>query len=99
MSWILNLVSRDIGEIIMSDKISREMLEELKNQLSQDNGLMVFQLQKELSSLSQEQTSMNVYYFKFKCLWDEFLNHSQIKWRFFHIRGQILLIESLPSIT
>ncbi|KAF5454168.1 hypothetical protein F2P56_023851 [Juglans regia] len=134
LSWILNSVSRDIGETIVYAKTAKDMRDELKHQFSQGNGPRIFQLQKELSSLTQDQTSVSVYYRKFKCLWDELMNYNQIpsctcgaykncscgaarifleyhqrqhvimflmglNEEFAHVRGQILLIEPLPSIT
>ncbi|XP_035545114.1 uncharacterized protein LOC118348197 [Juglans regia] len=134
LSWILNFVVRDIGEIIVYAKTARDMWDELKHQFSQGNGPRIFQLQKQLSSLSQDQTSVIVYYRKFKCLWDELMNYNQMPCctcaasknctcgaarlfveyqqrqhvimflmgqneEFAHVRGQILPLEPLPSIT
>ncbi|XP_042974688.1 uncharacterized protein LOC122306322 [Carya illinoinensis] len=132
--WILNSVSCEIGEIVVYALTAKDMWDELNNQFSQGNEPRIFQLQKELSSLSQDQTSVSVYYRKFKCLWDELINYDQIPHctcgayksckcdatrlflayqqrqhvisflmalndDFTHVRGQILLLEPLPSIT
>lgn len=42
------------------------------------NGSRVFQLQKKLSLLSQEQALVSVYHHKFKCLWGEFMKYNQM---------------------
>ena len=134
ISWILNAVSKDIAGTIIYATTAKEMWEELKNQFSQGNGPRIFQLQKELASLSQDQMSVSVYYRKFKCLWDELLNYNQIpnctcgalkscscgavkffieyqhrqhviqflmglNDNFSHIRGQILILDPMPTIT
>ena len=40
---------------------------------SQGNGPRIFELRKEVSSLAQEDMSINAYYTKFKGIWDEFI--------------------------
>ena len=42
---------------------------------SQGNGPRIFELRKEVSSLVQEDMSINAYYNKFKGIWDEFTTY------------------------
>lgn len=78
ISWILNSVSKDIRETIISTRTVKKMWDDLQNQFNQENGPRIFQLHKELSSLTQNQTIVSIYYRKFKCLWDKLLNFNQI---------------------
>lgn len=73
--WILN--SRDIGKIIVYAKSAKE-IDYLWNQFCQGNGPRLFPLQNEISSLTQDQNSMSVYYRKSKYLWDESMNYNQM---------------------
>ncbi|XP_042950892.1 uncharacterized protein LOC122282896 [Carya illinoinensis] len=54
------------------------MWEDLKNRFTQGNGPRIFQLQKDLSVLTQEDLSVRDYYTRFKSLWDELLDYNQI---------------------
>lgn len=78
LSWILNSMSRDIGETIFYAKTVKDIRDKLKNRFYQGNGPQVFQLQNELSYLSQDQTSVRVYYRTFKCLQDELMNYNHM---------------------
>ena len=48
---------------------------DLKDRLSQGNTPRLFELQKEISRLSQGSLSVSSYFAKFKTLWDEFVNY------------------------
>ena len=56
-------------------EIAREMWIELQNLFSQGNGLKIYNLQREISHISQNQMSVIEYYTKFKRLWDQLLNY------------------------
>uniref|UniRef100_A0A2N9FUH9 Uncharacterized protein n=1 Tax=Fagus sylvatica TaxID=28930 RepID=A0A2N9FUH9_FAGSY len=98
---------------------------DLKERFTQSNGPRVYQLQKAIASLSQDQCSVSTFYTKLKALWDELINfrpipacncgalkilldyqHYEYVIKFLvglndsyaSIRGQILLMEPLPSI-
>jgi hypothetical protein len=89
------------------------------------DGPRVFQMQKSMSALSQDNSSMSSYFTQLKSLWDELSNYRRIPLCYcegmkivaehYHqeyiyqflmglnepfnaIRGQILLIEPLPSV-
>ena len=48
---------------------------DLQNRFGKGNGPTIFDLRKEISSLTQEDLTINAYYAKFKGLWDEFSNY------------------------
>ena len=116
LSWLLNSVSKEIAGSITYINTSRDMWIDLKERFSRKNGPCIYQLKKAISSLSQEQVSVNAYYTKLKALWDELSNYgtctcgnqkSEYVSQFLmglndsisYIRGQILLLDPLPSIT
>ena len=53
-------------------EIAREVWLDLQCRFGQGNGPRIFKLRKEVSSLTQEDLSINAYYINFKGLWDEF---------------------------
>ena len=125
LSWLLNSVSTEIANSIIYIDDASEIWNDLQDRFSQHNGPRIFQLQKSISSLSQENNSVSAYFTAMKGLWDELGNHQPIPtctcgalktvlsyhhqqhvYQFLmglnesysHIRGQILLIDPLPSI-
>ena len=72
LAWLFNSVSKDLQSSIVYFKTAREVWLDLQYRFGQGNGLRIFELRKEVSSLTQEDLSINVYYTKFKGLWDEF---------------------------
>ncbi|XP_059434757.1 uncharacterized protein LOC132167750 [Corylus avellana] len=125
LSWLLNSVSKEIATSIIYIDDASEMWNDLHDRFSQHNGPRIFQLQKAISSLSQENSSVSSYFTALKGLWDELDNYQPIPtctcgalkiivsyhqqqhvYQFLmglnesysQVRGQILLIDPLPSI-
>jgi hypothetical protein len=125
LSWILNSVSKDIATSVIYINLAEDMWNDLKDRFSQKNGPRIFQLQKAISSHSQQNLSVSEYYTRLKGFWDELTNYRPIPQcscdtpriladhshqdyvfqflmglndSFAQIRGQILLIDPLPSI-
>lgn len=71
ISWILNSVEKDIADSLLFCNNAREIWKELENRFEQSNGTQLFQLQKELVSISQGTNSISTYYTKIKKIWDE----------------------------
>uniref|UniRef100_A0A2N9ETF6 Reverse transcriptase Ty1/copia-type domain-containing protein n=1 Tax=Fagus sylvatica TaxID=28930 RepID=A0A2N9ETF6_FAGSY len=57
---------------------AQEIWEDLKERFAQGNGPRVFEIQKSISLLSQDQSSVSTYYTKLKSLWDELNNFRSI---------------------
>uniref|UniRef100_A0A2N9ITM5 Uncharacterized protein n=1 Tax=Fagus sylvatica TaxID=28930 RepID=A0A2N9ITM5_FAGSY len=55
-----------------------EVWQDLKERFTQINGPRVYQLQKAIASLSQDQCSVSTFYTKLKALWDELINFRPI---------------------
>ena len=54
ISWILNSVSKDIASSVIYANTTQEMWEDLKERFAQGNGPQVFEIQKAISSLTQD---------------------------------------------
>ena len=74
LSWMINSMHVDVSSSIMYCETTREMWIELQNLFSQGNGPKIYNLQKEISHISQNQMLVSEYYTKFKRLWDQLLN-------------------------
>ena len=125
LSWLLNSVSTEIVNNTIYIDDAFEIWNDLQDRFSQHNEPRIFQLQKSISCLSQENNSVSSYFTAMKGLWDELANHQPIPtctcgalqtimsyhhqqhvYQFLmglnesysHVRGQILLIDPLPSI-
>ena len=92
---------------------AHEVWEDLRERFSQGNAPRIFEIQREIACLKQEQQSISTYYTKLKSFWDElafYLKISQSEqqklMQFFMglhetysaIRGQILLMNPLPTV-
>ena len=75
LSWLTNSLSMDLKASVMYINTARDLWTDLKDRLSQDNTSRLFELQKEISHLSQGSLSVSSYFTKFKTLWDEFANY------------------------
>ncbi|KAF8408467.1 hypothetical protein HHK36_007621 [Tetracentron sinense] len=78
LSWLLNSVSKEIAASIIYIDTAAEMWTDLHDRFSQHNGPRIFQLQKAISSLSQENDSVSTYLTSLKGLWDELGNHQPV---------------------
>ncbi|KAK4400314.1 hypothetical protein Sango_1137500 [Sesamum angolense] len=70
-TWILNSISKDIVEGFMYTKSSRTLWLDLEERYGNCNGHLLYQLQREITTLSQGNMSVVDYYTKLRKLWDE----------------------------
>jgi hypothetical protein len=78
VAWILNSISKEIASSVIYITTCAEMWQDLKDRFSQGNGPRIFQLQKILTTLSQENSSISEYFTKIKSIWDELDNYDPI---------------------
>jgi len=78
IAWILNSISKEIASSVIYINTCAEMWQDLKDRFSQGNGPRIFQLQKLLTTLSQENLSVSDYFTKIKSIWDELDNYDPI---------------------
>ncbi|KAL2241352.1 UNVERIFIED_CONTAM: Retrovirus-related Pol polyprotein from transposon RE1 [Sesamum indicum] len=72
-SWLWNSISKDIVESFMYVTSSRELWLELQGRYGRSNGPMIYQIQREISSISQLDLSLTAYITKLKKYWNELL--------------------------
>lgn len=62
ISWILNSVSKEISASIILSESAADIWIDLRDRFQQCNGLRVFQLRRDLASLTQNQDSVSTYF-------------------------------------
>ncbi|XP_070053701.1 uncharacterized protein [Nicotiana tomentosiformis] len=67
-SWILNSLSKDLADSLQYVNDAKEIWQELEDRYDQTNGAKLYQLQKEISDLSQGTLDITGYYTKMKTL-------------------------------
>nr|XP_009774503.1 PREDICTED: uncharacterized protein LOC104224521 [Nicotiana sylvestris] len=67
LSWLL----KEIAESVLYSQSAKDLWSDLEDRFGQANGAKLFQLQKELSSVMQGNSSVSTYFTKMKSLWDE----------------------------
>lgn len=70
-SWILNSLAKEIADSMEYVGDSFELWKELEHRYDQTNGAKLYQVQKEITELSQETLDITTYYTKMKRLWEE----------------------------
>ncbi|KAL0397063.1 UNVERIFIED_CONTAM: Retrovirus-related Pol polyprotein from transposon TNT 1-94 [Sesamum calycinum] len=70
-SWIWNSMSKDIVESFMFCATSRDLWLAIQARYGRSNGPMVYKLQREISSVSQNDLSLTAYLTKVTKLWNE----------------------------
>jgi hypothetical protein len=78
LSWIINSVSKEISINIICVDTAEAMWNDLKDRFSQQNGPRIFQIQKSISDLRQENLSMSSYFTILKGLWDEWIHYKPL---------------------
>ncbi|XP_070034452.1 uncharacterized protein [Nicotiana tomentosiformis] len=71
LSWLLNSLSKEIAESVLYSQSTKDFWSDREDRFGQTNGAKLFQLQKELSSVVQKNSSVSTFFTKMKSLWDE----------------------------
>ena len=71
MSWILNVLSKNIADSVIYAKTARQMWLELEERFGQINGAKLYQVKKEICTVSQGANDISSYFTKVKNLWDQ----------------------------
>lgn len=72
LSWIINTVSKDLISGIVYALNAHLVWEDLRESFDKVSRIRVFQLHKEIETISQGTDSISVYFPKLKELWSEF---------------------------
>ncbi|KAK0598594.1 hypothetical protein LWI29_036139 [Acer saccharum] len=75
-SWIINTLSPEISDSVIYYTTANEVWEDLRERFSQSNAPRIFEIQRDIAYLRQEQLSVSAYYTKLKGLWDELSSYS-----------------------
>ncbi|KAL4580278.1 hypothetical protein LXL04_016465 [Taraxacum kok-saghyz] len=70
-SWLINAISKEIVGAFIFAIAARELWLELEETFGDTNGPLIYQLQIQIASLSQGDSSLSKYYTKLKQLWDQ----------------------------
>ncbi|KAB5524572.1 hypothetical protein DKX38_022321 [Salix brachista] len=71
VSWLQNSVSPSVKSSLVLVDDSRVLWLELRDRFTHQNGPRIFQLKRDLASLSQNQDNISTYFGHLKILWDE----------------------------
>ncbi|WCJ39233.1 hypothetical protein M5689_020236 [Euphorbia peplus] len=71
-SWILNSLSKELGSVFMYATSSKQFWENLKEMYGQSNGPLIFQLRREICSLTQGNSTLADFFNRIKQKWDEY---------------------------
>ncbi|XP_019241409.1 PREDICTED: uncharacterized protein LOC109221380, partial [Nicotiana attenuata] len=71
IAWLLSSLSKDIGESVIYSQTAEELWNELEQRYGQADGTKLFQLQRELNSISQGSSDVAGYFTKLKRIWDQ----------------------------
>ena len=68
ISWLLNSLSKEIASNVIYANIGKEIWEDLRERFAQGNGPRIFEIQKSISVLSQDNSFVSSYYTRLKSL-------------------------------
>uniref|UniRef100_A0A2N9FGI1 Retrotransposon Copia-like N-terminal domain-containing protein n=1 Tax=Fagus sylvatica TaxID=28930 RepID=A0A2N9FGI1_FAGSY len=71
-------LSKEIASSVIYANMIKEIWEDLKERFAQRNGPRIFEIQKSISILSQDNSSVSSYYTSLKSFWDELSNFKSI---------------------
>lgn len=71
IAWILNSLESKIRESLIYTESAEKLWKDIEKRYGQANGTKVFQIRKEISSISQGSSSIVSYFARIKKLWDE----------------------------
>uniref|UniRef100_A0A2C9U998 Uncharacterized protein n=1 Tax=Manihot esculenta TaxID=3983 RepID=A0A2C9U998_MANES len=71
ISWILNSLSKELASTFVYTPYAKCLWDNIKGSFAQSNGPLIFQIKREISSLTQIGMSVTVYFTKLKKLRDE----------------------------
>lgn len=67
-SWLLNAISKDIVGAFVFSTTARELWLDLEEHFGESNGPLIYQLQRQIASITQGESSLSKYYTKLKQL-------------------------------
>jgi hypothetical protein len=71
LSRILNSITPELADSVIYSTTTQEVWEDLRDRFSQSNAPRIFQIERDITCVSQAQMTVAAYYTKLKGLWDE----------------------------
>ncbi|XP_070676306.1 uncharacterized protein [Malus domestica] len=71
LSWIVNTLERDLSDNVLFTNVAIEIWADLEKRFEQRNTPRIFQIKRDIATLTQDQMSVSTYYSKLKGYWDE----------------------------
>ena len=71
VAWILNSLDREIRETVKYTESAEKLWKEIERRFGQASEIKIFQIRKEISSISQGNSTVASYFNRIKKLWDE----------------------------
>ncbi|KAL2235582.1 uncharacterized protein LOC110012136 [Sesamum indicum] len=71
VSWILSSISKEIAEAFLYTNSAKDLWTNLETRFGESNGPLLYQIQREITSITQKNSTVAVYFTKLKKLWDE----------------------------
>ncbi|KAF7127773.1 hypothetical protein RHSIM_Rhsim11G0163200 [Rhododendron simsii] len=93
LSWILNSLTPDLADSVIYSTTTQEVWEALRDRFSQSDATRIFQIERDIACLTQDQMTVAAYYTRLM----QFLMRLNESYK--GIRGQILLMNPLPDVT
>ncbi|CAN1279450.1 hypothetical protein LINPERPRIM_LOCUS17028 [Linum perenne] len=78
LSWILNTVSEDIAQSLISYENAADFWNDLKQRFSQCDAIRIADIQTRISSCDQGSSTVSQYFTNLKVLWEELLQYRPI---------------------
>lgn len=79
ITWILNSIVPEIRSSLVFIPLVVDVWNDIHVRYTQSNGPRIFELKRAISALNQDTLSISAYYTKFKMLWDDFVNASNVR--------------------
>nr|XP_009775954.1 PREDICTED: uncharacterized protein LOC104225791 [Nicotiana sylvestris] len=71
LTWILNSLDPDISQSVIYSKSAKSLWDEVNQRYGQANGAKMYEVQKDLSTISQGSSDVGSYFTRVKRLWNE----------------------------
>ncbi|XP_048623048.1 uncharacterized protein LOC125592297 [Brassica napus] len=77
-TWLMNLVSKNIGQSLLFMSTAESIWNNLMSRFKQDDAPRVFETEQRLSSLTQGSLDVSAYYTELITLWEEYKNYIEL---------------------
>ncbi|KAL6322595.1 hypothetical protein AAG906_009909 [Vitis piasezkii] len=103
LSWILNSLSQDLADSVIFSTTAQEVWEDLRDRFSQSNAPRIFQIERDIACLTQDQMTVAAYYTRLKKLWDELGSYNDTVCSFLQCNPRAYFVDEsatmLPRLT